>query len=167
MINRRQFFRGDVRGVCSPLRPPWALGESEFRLACTRCADCVKACPQHILEPAGGGFPQVNFLHGECTFCGACVEACPGGALTRRAGVPQADQAPWPLKAHISEVCLSRKGVVCSVCGEQCETGAIRFAPGTGGVVHPRVERYDCSGCGACVRPCPVNAVAIRPPVVN
>ena len=162
MINRRQFLRGDVRGRHTPRRPPWALGEREFRLACTRCADCVKACPQHILHPAGGGFPEVNFLLGECTFCGACVEACPGGALQRRA-----DHAPWPLKAHISEACLSRKGVVCSVCGEQCETGAIRFAPVTGGLVRPRVAHSDCNGCGACVRPCPVDAVAIRSPVVN
>lgn len=67
-LSRRGFLRGRVRPKAE-IRPPWALPESEFVDRCTRCNDCLKACPQGILVPGDGAYPTVEFSRGECTFC--------------------------------------------------------------------------------------------------
>ena len=94
-ISRRRFLRGDFSGSRSAPRPPWARAEAAFAAACTRCRDCVNACPQRILVLDGAGRPTVDFGRGECTFCGKCVEACTPRALERREGAP-----PWQRRAH-------------------------------------------------------------------
>lgn len=80
-INRLQFLRGDFRGKQQTLRPPWS--SSEFIDCCERCGECIKACPENILEKGRGGYPQVNFQHGECTFCERCVDQCPNDTLQK------------------------------------------------------------------------------------
>lgn len=118
----------------------------------------MAACPQHILVRGAGGFPKVDFRHGECSFCGRCVEACGDGALVREAGLPA-----WNLKAQIGEGCLAMRRVVCRSCGEACGPGAIRFRLAPGGVALPMVSADECNGCGACVGICPVQAMAVAP----
>lgn len=61
--------------------PPWAAAYARFIDLCTRCGDCLRACPGGILVSGAGGFPNVGFGHGACTFCGDCVRACEAGAL--------------------------------------------------------------------------------------
>ena len=155
-LGRRGFLRGRSSAP-SPLRPPWAGNEATFAQRCTRCADCLPACPQHILVAAPGAYPTVDFSKGECTFCGACVTACKPGALRREEGEP-----PWQVKAVLGDRCLPRQGVVCRLCGDLCEVRAIRFPPRLGGVLLPVVDSDLCTGCGACVAPCPVGAVSVR-----
>lgn len=155
-ISRRAFLRGRSSSP-PPLRPPWAGDEASFTQRCTRCGDCLPACPQHILVAAPGGYPTVDFTKAECTFCGACATACRPAALRREEGVP-----PWRVKAVIGESCLPQRGVVCRLCGDYCEVRAIRFPPRLGGVLLPVVNGELCTGCGACVGPCPVGAVNIR-----
>ena len=41
--------------------------------------------------------------------------------------------------------------------------GAIRFRPTLGGVSQPELDRAACTGCSACVAPCPTHAIACRP----
>lgn len=155
---RRAFFRGRPR-VRSEIRPPWALAEVEFSVRCTRCDDCLAACPTGILVAGDGGFPTVDFRRGECTFCGDCVAACQPQALRRDAG-----RAPWPYVAVVGAACLPHHGVECRVCGEFCDARAIRFAPRVGGSPLPEIDATRCSGCGACVAPCPVVAMTVRAP---
>ena len=157
-ISRIQFLGGDFRGRSTPLRPPWAVAEKVFTEVCSGCGDCIKGCPEHLLIQGRGGLPRVDFQRGECTFCQACLERCPTGALQA-----QADRPPWSLKATIGEGCIARSGVVCSVCGEHCESRALRLLPVAGGRVVPRIETNLCTGCGACVRVCPTQAVAVHP----
>lgn len=156
-ISRAQFLRGDFKGKRHPIRPPWALSESAFTEACTRCGDCLTACPQGILIRARGGFPEVVFRYGECTFCAACVESCPTAALAAEPGC-----SPWSLKASITERCLAFNGVVCVSCAEACEPEAIVFEPAVGAVSRPKLKVDSCTGCGACSSPCPVDAVIFR-----
>lgn len=161
-ITRAQLLRGDLSGARAPIRPPWSKGESHFTEHCSRCGECLKACPETILQPGAGGFPAVDFNIGMCTFCGDCASACPEPALTLN-GDP--GRAPWKLRATpLEEACLARKGVVCRACGEQCELGAIRFRPRPGGMADVMVDESACNGCGACVRPCPTGAVVVRQP---
>lgn len=155
---RRAFFRGRPRPG-TEIRPPWALAETQFSDRCTRCNDCLSACPEQIIVAGDGGFPIVDFRRGECIFCGECVSACQPRALTRRE-----DQPPWPYKAAIGPVCLPNNGVECRVCGDYCDARAIRFAPRVGGSPLPEIDTAGCTGCGACVAPCPVAAITVRAP---
>lgn len=155
MVNRRQFMRGDFKARRAPQRPPWALAEESFLDACSRCADCLPVCPTHIIVIVRG-YPEVDFKRGECSFCGACAAACRDGALRR-----DASQAPWPIKARIAEICLAQKGVECRICGDPCPEAAIRFSPRLGGPPLPEVDTDACTGCGACVAPCPVTAISL------
>ena len=163
-VSRLELLRGRFRGVSGPQRPPWAIPEALFLNSCERCAACREACPEHILVEGSGGYPAVAFAQGGCTFCEACVTACPSGALDLFASDTKGERrAPWFLTAQISKECLSRRGVTCRICGEHCESGAISFRLHRNGVATPRVEDSACTGCGACVGPCPVAAIDMRP----
>ena len=160
---RRRFFGGRVRegAVLRPIvRPPWSLSEDRFTDLCTRCDDCAKVCPNHLIQRGDAGFPVLDFSLAACTFCTECVRVCTTGALVRDAAA-----APWKVLAHIGDGCLATQKLECRVCGEACEAGAIRFRPTLGGVASPELDSSVCTGCGACVAPCPVRAIECRPPV--
>lgn len=178
MINRRQFFSS--LGVKTldwarqtlvqlldqaegPLRPPGALSEEAFLLACTRCGQCVNACPQGCLNqltPAAGtavGTPVLSFLTGKaCTNCRRCADVCPSGALAP-------GQVGRTLVAGLAkEECLAWQGAMCRVCYERC--------PRRGKALvlmdfqYPVVVEENCDGCGACLLACiqASPAIAIR-----
>jgi ferredoxin-type protein NapF len=156
LTTRRDFLRGRRTSVPPPQRPPWALAEAAFAARCSTCGDCLRACPTGILVAGEGAYPTVDFARGECTFCGECVTVCAAGALNRETG-----QAAWSLQARIGEACLAQRGVECRICGEACGASAIRFRPRVGGVALPQFDETACTGCGACIAPCPSQAIAM------
>ena len=107
---------------------------------------------------AEGGFPEVDFKTGECTFCEACVKVCQDGALRNS----KEDVSPWQNVAAINSDCLSAIGVTCRVCGDRCDARAIQFTLAVGGIATPVVDHQDCTGCGACVQPCPTASITIN-----
>lgn len=157
-LSRRAFFRGRPRPRVEQ-RPPWALPEHDFIDRCTRCNECLKACPTHILTVGDGGYPTVDFRIGECTFCGDCVSTCQPKALERLE-----DKPAWSYKAVAGETCLPRQGIDCRVCGDFCDSRAIRFQPRLGGSPLPEINEALCNGCGACVAPCPTAAITVIQP---
>lgn len=154
--SRRALFLGRPAAEPLPLRPPWALSESDFLSACTGCGACVDRCPEHVLARDASGRARFEPRAGECTFCGDCAAACTPGALDRRR------DPPWTLSAAAGEVCLSQRGVVCRSCGDACPERAISFALGAAPAA-PRVDAQRCSGCGACASVCPADAIVLRP----
>lgn len=160
---RRLFLRGTLpRGEAPPPpppRPPWALRpDAAFTARCTRCGDCLRACPQNVLVAGDGGFPEIRFTQRGCTLCGDCRAACPSGALDRSAAEPFAE------RVQVAPHCLAERGVECRVCSEACDARALRFRPQPGGVWRLQVVLDQCSGCGACVAPCPVGAITLTQP---
>jgi ferredoxin-type protein NapF len=156
-IGRRNLLRGRVSALQEPsVLMPWA--SATFFDSCSRCLDCVQACPEGIISPADGGYPSVDFDRGECLFCGDCVSACTPAALLRGAG------PPWRIKAEISSECLSERGISCRSCGDVCDPRAIGFSLQLGGRVAVNLEPSYCTGCGACVGVCPVHAIRMRQP---
>ena len=155
-ISRTQFLRGDYRGRNAIMRPPWSLAEDEFVEQCTRCGGCLKACPENILITGRGGFPQIDFAKGECTFCQKCQQVCAEPVFR------STEQRAWFYQIEFTDRCLSKNGVVCVTCAEQCEAAAIHFVPRVGAAPEPQLDAAVCTACGACYQPCPVNAIQFQ-----
>jgi ferredoxin-type protein NapF len=152
-LSRRAFLRVGPDLKATPARPPWALAEAAFRDVCTRCGDCVAACPEQILALARDGWPTRLLQAGECTWCGDCERACGPRALNL-------EQRPAStLLATIGPGCLTADGIVCQGCRDACPERALEFVPAR--VAAPRLRPDRCSGCGACVPVCPTGAIAL------
>ncbi len=155
-------MRGDWRAAqtteppAAP-RPPWARRpDADFTERCTRCGDCVRACPRQVLKAGDGGFPVIDFAAAGCSLCGDCRRACPTGAISAAGG----EAFAW--RVQVDESCLTRHGVECRVCGDACDAHALRFVPALGGIAQLRIELDACTGCGDCVATCPVTAIVLR-----
>ena len=150
-FSRRGFLTARPAPGFRPLPPGISM---ETLTACTGCGDCVSACPQQILLIRDGRV-AVDFSTGECTFCNACADACAEPVFA----------APLVMGhvALISDACLARQGVTCMSCRDACPEEAIRFAPRVGGPFLPDLSPSACTGCGACIAPCPADAIAMRP----
>ncbi|MEH6453029.1 MAG: ferredoxin-type protein NapF, partial [Psychromonas sp.] len=110
--------------------------------------------PEKIIIKGDGGFPNIDFSNGECTFCKKCVDACNEDIFDL------SSSAPWQKKAQINESCLANNNVYCRSCSESCEAQALTFQLGLSST--PQIDINLCTGCGACVAPCPTQAILIR-----
>ena len=144
------------RGGRPQNRPPWSIPEPSFSDACGLCGLCMRACPQKLLVAGVAGYPIAGFEFGPCTFCGACVEACKSGCFTADRGA-----RPWRIAASAGPACIEAKGVTCRLCQDVCQPKAIRFRPKLGGGSAILIDPAACTGCGACVAPCPAGAITV------
>lgn len=135
---------------------PWCISESTFYEHCTRCHACFNACETRIIQIDNFGFPFVDFTKGkgECHFCYACADACALPLFFKK------NERPWGLSVKINSACLSLRHIECRVCNESCDEQAIQFLPKIGGY-QIVLEQEKCTGCGACLKPCPVNAIEL------
>lgn len=152
-IKKRSLFRPSQKVTFENLLP-WVSDAQAFVEECTQCGDCLTICPEKIIVKGDGGFPQIDFKEGECDFCGKCAEICKAPIFT-----PVTEQ-PWQKKAVINQHCLANQSIYCRSCAESCEAQALTFQIGISAV--PKIDNKLCTGCGACVSPCPVNAVAVK-----
>lgn len=72
------------------VRPPFAGDELDFLLKCTRCGDCIDACPHQVIFPLPvnrgpevAATPALDILNRGCHLCSdwPCVTACGEKAL--------------------------------------------------------------------------------------
>jgi len=168
-LKRRAFLRGkSPRLEPDTIHPPWAINSTLFIEKCTRCDECISACPENIIIRGDGGYPEINFTHGECTFCAKCVDICESNAFINLPESKEPDLLikaipPWKLEISFAHTCLSLNAIVCRACADNCDEQAINFLLKIGGISEPQFKQKDCSGCGACLSVCPVHAIQIKP----
>lgn len=151
------------------IRPPYALEELEFSLTCSRCGDCISACPEHVIFKlaahtgvTAAGTPAMDLLHHACLLCEdwPCVNACEVNALA----FPETEsdeEIPLPMLSNCrvdTEKCLPYTGPECGACESSCPIeGALSW-----NMERPTIVQGLCVGCGACLAACIVEPKAIK-----
>lgn len=150
-------------------RPPGAVNEVQFLLDCTRCGECVRACPtgailvldDHAGVAAGTPFLDVN-SHKPCVACAhvPCAPACPTGALSR----VRIEDAVLGTAEIDRDLCRPWNGKACDRCHVACPVRDTAMVIDEEG--RPYIDPRHCIGCGMCRWACPTNpkAVKVRPP---
>ncbi|HEY8346627.1 MAG TPA: 4Fe-4S dicluster domain-containing protein [Symbiobacteriaceae bacterium] len=151
-----------TEGSAPYLRPPGAVPEPAFLLACTRCGECVSACPRgaiRLLPASAGaamGTPYIDPAQRACDLCGRCMPVCPTGAL-----VPIADPRQVRMGAAVIDPvrCWAYQGRICDLCYHRCPLAeeALRMEGGK-----PVVIRDACTGCGLCAEVCVATPPAVQ-----
>ncbi|CAI2718870.1 4Fe-4S dicluster domain-containing protein [Nitrospina watsonii] len=156
------------------LRPPGALSEREFLNACTRCSDCVNACPKDAIQkvPKKMGFlimdtPYIDPAKVPCVMCDGlpCIAACEEGALLPVPGGPRDVEMGYAILDK--KKCQAYGDTFCQQCLIDCPIpGAITQDR----EMRPTIHKDVCTGCGVCVRSCgTVNipvAIKVKPQMV-
>jgi len=185
-VDRRAFFRHGLRKVSRAavegaeqytarrarrwIRPPYALDELEFLLACTRCGECLEVCPNGVifglstrLGAQVAATPALDLLHKGCHLCRdwPCVNICEPQALKSPESNPQGEPPPPPILALAeidSSACLPYAGPECGACRGSCPIpGALQWR-----LDKPHIVRELCVGCALCREACIVEPKAIR-----
>jgi ferredoxin-type protein NapG len=154
------------------VRPPYAIDELSFLLACTRCGDCIEACPHNVIFslPArvgaqSAGTPALDLLNKGCHLCEdwPCVTACKPDALQivkpdQDANETGRSALPMLANAAINEqACLPFSGPECGVCISACPVpGALLLDASK-----PMINKALCTGCGLCRESCITEPKAI------
>ena len=158
------------RFVPAVQRPPGALAEMHFLMACTRCGECSKACPVGAIMTLGdqaglaAGTPFLNVNdYKPCVMCShaPCMPACPTDALSI---IPIADAVLGT--AELSrDTCTAWTGeAACRRCFNACPVRDTAMVIDEGG--RPYIDPRHCVGCGVCRSACPTDpkSIRIKPP---
>lgn len=168
-------------GACTsaeaPIRPPGSVPEDKFLQLCVRCGQCIKVCPNNVLQPAGleYGFnglwtPEVVPDWSGCEpSCNNCGQVCPTGAV-RALDIEEKRVARIGLAEVDRITCLPHAGrEACQLCVDECRMAgynAIEFVRVGGrvdemgepledsGYLAPVVRQDRCVGCGLCQMRC-------------
>jgi len=184
-MDRREFFRRGINKVSETavkeaerrarkkaanwIRPPYAIRELDFLLACTRCAKCIEACPHGTIFPLplrlGAevvNTPALDLLSHACHLCAdwPCVTACEPHAL-QHPSVEDDEALPLPRLSHVSidtDICLPYSGPECGACRMACPvSGALLWQ-----MEKPSIDTARCTGCALCREACITSPKAIN-----
>lgn len=146
------------------IRPPGALPEAEFLEKCTKCNECVKACPEESIMKFVGEdspnhlTPMLNVRKSACVLCEdfPCINVCEPKALVELASPKDVKMGT----AVINEkLCHAFEGMDCDYCVKECPfPGEAIFLNDQR---HPVVVDDVCTGCGLCEQICPSRQAAI------
>jgi len=157
------------------IRPPGTLPEMDFLARCSRCGECMAACPTNTLQPIwlDAGFmglfsPGLNLRRCYCSpECRMCGEVCPTDAI-RSLSKDERIWAKTGTAVIFRRKCLAwEQQKSCMVCDEVCPYKAVEFRKEPGNPVPvPQVREEKCAGCGYCEHFCPVqnqSAIVVTP----
>lgn len=195
-MDRREFFKRGAnkaaqkvtglvndkvqRNAAHWIRPPFAIDELDFLLACTRCNACIKACNYDVIFPLPArrgaqvvNTPVLDLLNKACHLCEdwPCVQSCETGALNlplikkdeqaESESEAQAQAIPMPKLARVTideKTCLPYAGPECGACRGSCPIPDAMIWTSE----KPAIDEAICSGCGLCRETCIVEPKAIR-----
>ncbi|MBQ0720285.1 MAG: hypothetical protein KBT88_02075 [Gammaproteobacteria bacterium] len=146
------------------IRPPYATDELDFLLACTRCGDCIAACPHQVIFPLSArvgvkamGTPALDLLNKGCHLCSdwPCVQACNEEALNLTQLISSQQKTAKEFK--------SAEDNTDKDCHNEDETAPSLPLPK---LARASINKQTClpySGpeCGACETSCPVPGALI------
>ena len=159
------------------IRPPWAKPELEFLLACTRCGDCIEACPHKVIFPLQTSYgvdvaatPALDILSGGCHLCEdwPCVTICEPNALffpqeedeidSDEEQETQPRRFPKLAHAEINTIdCIPYRGPECGACDGSCPVPKALIWKDT----RPHIDMAYCVGCGLCRTACIADPSAV------
>ncbi|MBS1257887.1 MAG: Ferredoxin-type protein NapG [Candidatus Scalindua arabica] len=137
------------------IRPPGALKEKEFLAMCTKCDECIKACPHYSIRKLNKDFdiadgtPIIIPEEAPCYMCEGflCIKACKDGALIE---VKEKEDVVMG-KAYINEDnCMAYGVQFCEQCVKNCPIPDAMYKEDN----KPVVRREKCVGCGICETVC-------------
>ena len=154
------------------LRPPGAISEKQFLQSCSRCDECIHACPKDAIvrAPKKMGFlvyntPYIDPMRNPCVMCTdlPCISACPDKALLP---VQELTDVNMGYAILDKKKCQAYGDTFCQQCVIDCPVpGAITQINDK-----PIIDKNICTGCGVCMRSCStVNiplAIKIKPQMV-
>ena len=127
------------------LRPPGAVQEDLFLERCTKCGDCIDACPydaieQVLTQETPGIFPGQT----PCQLCEdfPCIHACETDALMP---LTHSSEVRMGMAKVSRNVCTAGNG--CNACVSKCPTGAISMDFAAFSIA---IDQDMCVGCGIC-----------------
>ncbi len=154
------------------LRPPGAISEKQFLQACSRCDECIHACPKDAIlrAPKKMGFlvfntPYIEPLRNPCVMCTdlPCISACPDKALLP---VQELTDVNMGYAILDKKKCQAYGDTFCQQCVIDCPVPGAIFQVND----KPVIDKNICTGCGVCMRSCStVNiplAIKIKPQMV-
>ncbi len=196
-LERRDFFRWGLTKVAGIavneaeqrvnesarrwIRPPYAIAELDFLLKCTRCNDCIKACPHDVLFSLPPKFglqaaatPAMDLMNKGCQMCAdwPCVAACDSGALawpkiqqleqgneSEEDTSSEPDLPPAKLAMALIDTtkCLPYLGPECGACADSCPVAEALVWNGP----TPHIDQEFCTGCAMCREACIVEPKAV------
>ena len=160
-----------------PVRPPGSVPEGRFRSQCIRCGECLKICPENVIQPAGLEFgidglwtPTVTADFSGCKpFCNNCGQVCPTGAI-RKLPLDEKRAARLGLAEIDKKTCMPHcQSDKCGLCFDECAAAgynAIEYIHigieydnwgmpiADSGFLAPVVLKDKCIGCGLCQTRC-------------
>jgi ferredoxin-type protein NapG len=147
--------------IGTPIRPPGALPEQQFRETCSRCGECVRVCPVQAIKidprgVKGAGAPFIDIDSAACVMCDGllCMNKCPSGALVPTPiGDIDMGTAAWK-----EQTCLRTGGESCTICIDECPIGEVAIVLDAGKI---KVIEDGCTGCGVCQNRCPTSPKSI------
>ncbi|MDR4509518.1 MAG: 4Fe-4S dicluster domain-containing protein [Candidatus Brocadiaceae bacterium] len=148
------------------LRPPGAIEETEFLSLCTRCDECIKACPAKAIKRSSGfmdvaiGTPIIVPKENPCVLCNGllCITACKEGALQPVEIVSMVNMGVARID---KERCLAWGEQDCNLCFVKCPLQGDALYQEDG---KPIINEEKCVGCGICEYACHTinNTCAIK-----
>src|SRR3989442_2721521 len=131
------------------LRPPGAVDEELFLDRCTRCGDCLPACPYgSIKKDVATGYPVIFANESPCYLCEdfPCIAACETEAL-----LPVGDRTDVRMGLAV----VSRADYTADQGRRVCHAECPVLAPSLGFThPHPVVDATHCAGVGICDQLC-------------
>ena len=165
-----------VHALTSRIRPPGVREEGRFLARCTRCGNCVAACPTRLLRPVpfsgsleAAGTPEavfepipeagteaeqetLPFCESSCT---RCAQVCPTHAIPL---LPPAERQRFRMARVEFDLthCRIYEQHECRICERECPQHAISFVWSDDAYANvPCVDETLCTGCGRCRAFCP------------